>query len=200
MIMRLTLALFIFPFTFFGISCLDNPTTLSTSSKNQESIQIEFKDDFITDGFDFPVGKPDGSGYYNAQGFGKNNHLGDDWNGSGGGNSDLGDSIFSTANGYVKFAEDVQGGWGNVIRILHKLPDGTFVESLYAHCDEIKVKQGDWLKRGDLIGTIGTANGIYYAHLHFEIRTDVSLGIGAGYSSDQTGYIDPSEFIRKNRP
>jgi hypothetical protein len=43
--------------------------------------------------FDFPAGKPDGEGYYNAQGFGKNNHLGADWNGNGGGNTDLGDTI-----------------------------------------------------------------------------------------------------------
>lgn len=175
-----------------GASCLES----SDASENT----IEFSDDYITDGFDFPVGKPDGNGYYNAQVFGKNNHLGDDWNGNGGGNSDLGDSVFATANGYVNFAEDVDGGWGNVIRILHKLPDGTRVESLYAHFEKIVVKSGDWVKRGDFIGTVGTANGIYYAHLHFEIRSDVSMGIGAGYSSDQSGYLDPTKFIRDHRP
>jgi len=45
--------------------------------------------------FDFPVGKPDAKGYYNAQIFGKNNHLGDDWNGANGGNSDLGEPIYA---------------------------------------------------------------------------------------------------------
>lgn len=175
-----------------GASCLES----SEATLNA----IEFSEEYITDGFDFPVGRPDGNGYYNAQVFGKNNHLGDDWNGNGGGNSDLGDSVFATANGYVNFAEDVDGGWGNVIRILHKLPDGTRVESLYAHFEKIVVKQGDWVKRGDFIGTVGTANGIYYAHLHFEIRSDVSMGIGAGYSSDQSGYLDPTQFIREHRP
>jgi murein DD-endopeptidase MepM/ murein hydrolase activator NlpD len=175
-----------------GASCLESSDTTLNA--------IEFSEEYITDGFDFPVGRPDGNGYYNAQVFGKNNHLGDDWNGNGGGNSDLGDSVFATANGYVNFAEDVEGGWGNVIRILHKLPDGTKVETLYAHFERIVVKPGDWVKRGDFIGTVGTANGIYYAHLHFEIRSDISMGIGAGYSSNQSGYLDPTEFIREHRP
>lgn len=55
----------------------------------------------LVDGFDFPVGKPDAKGYYDAQSFGKNNHLGSDWNGNGGGNSDFGDDVFSIADGVV---------------------------------------------------------------------------------------------------
>lgn len=190
--MKLAVAAFFLPLTFF--------TLTDFQRSDSEMLTVDFQDEFISDGFDFPVGRPNGEGYYNAQGFGKNDHLGDDWNADSGGNSDLGDSIYSTANGYVKFAEDIQGGWGNVIRVLHKLPDGTFVESLYAHCNEIKVKKGDWIKRGDLIGTIGTAHGIYYAHLHFEIRTNIDLGIGGGYSSNQAGYTDPTKFILNHRP
>jgi len=71
----------------------------------------------VANQFDYPVGKPDAKGYYNAQKFGVNLHLGEDWNAVTGGNSDLGDPIFSIANGFVDFAEDVGGGWGNVIRI-----------------------------------------------------------------------------------
>ena len=56
----------------------------------------------LSDGFDFPVGKPDGKNYYNAQPLGKNDHLGDDWNGTGGGNTDLGDPVYSIANGWVR--------------------------------------------------------------------------------------------------
>ena len=41
----------------------------------------------VSDGFDFPVGPPDAKGYYDAQSFGKNRHLGSDWNGVGGGNT-----------------------------------------------------------------------------------------------------------------
>lgn len=161
---------------------------------------IIFSDEYLSDGFDFPVGKPDANGYYNAQKFTQNNHLGDDWNAVTGGNTDLGDPIFACSNGYVKFANNVQGGWGQVIRIIHQFPDGTQVESLYAHCDTILAEQGSWVKRGEKIGTIGTAGGIYYAHLHFEIRTDLTMGIGAGYSSNTNGYLDPTQFIKQHRP
>ena len=68
---------------------------------------IEVFDLPIANHFDFPVGKPDAKGYYNAQAFGKNNHLGDDWNAVTGGNSDLGDPIYAIANGKVTFAEDI---------------------------------------------------------------------------------------------
>jgi murein DD-endopeptidase MepM/ murein hydrolase activator NlpD len=161
--------------------------------------QRAYKLDYVTDGFDYPVGKPDGEGYYNAQKFGANDHLGDDFNAVTGGNTDLGDPVYVTANGVVTFADDVKGGWGNVIRVLHQLPDGTFVESLYGHCDTVLVKKDQWLKKGDQIGTIGTAHGIYTAHLHFEIRTNIKMLIGPGYSRDKTGYTDPTAFIEANR-
>lgn len=149
--------------------------------------------------FNFPVGPPDAEGYYNAQPFGKNNHLGDDWNAITGGNTDLGDPIHAVGNGVVVFAEDLGGGWGNVIRIIHHLVDGSYVESLYAHCDEISVEVGDQVEIGMQIGTIGDAQGQYYAHLHFEIREKTFMPIGPGYSVNTTGYLDPTEFIKTHR-
>ncbi len=150
--------------------------------------------------FDFPVGKPDAKGYYNAQGFGTNHHLGDDWNGNGGGNTDLGDTVYAVANGYLVSAQDLKGGWGNVIVIKHYLDDFTMVNSLYAHCDKMLVKKKNQLiRRGDPIGTIGTANGIYPAHLHFEMRHDTDLPVGGGYSADTSGYLDPTQFINAHR-
>lgn len=145
--------------------------------------------------FDFPVGKPTSNGYYNAQKFGENYHLGEDWNGVGGGNSDLGDPIYSISNGYVHFSQDLDAGWGNVIRVIHSY-NNRYYETLYAHCDTIFVKEGQFIKRGDQIGTIGTANGTYLAHLHLEIRDSIFMGIGGGYSSETKGYIDPTEFIK----
>ncbi|NLN33405.1 MAG: M23 family metallopeptidase [Flavobacteriaceae bacterium] len=153
----------------------------------------------LADGFDFPVGKPDGEGYYDAQHFGDNHHLGEDWNGTGGGNTDLGDTIFSIANGKVSVAKDFKGGWGNVIRIVHEFPSGKKVESLYAHCDEIFVEKNQFVKRGQPIGTIGTADGKYLAHLHFEIREVVGMPLGNGYSENKNGYVNPSKFIYRNR-
>ena len=125
--------------------------------------------------------------------------MGDDWNGVKGGNSDLGDNIYTIANGYVSFAKNIEGGWGNVIRIVHYINENEKVESLYAHCDTIKVKKGDYVAKGDLIGTIGNNNEQYWAHLHLEIRNEVGLPIGGGYDADTTGYLNPTEYIKNNR-
>lgn len=159
------------------------------------------KERFIVDGFDFPVGKPNAKGYYNAQKFTVNHHLGEDWNAVTGGNSDLGHPIYSTAHGVVTSAKNEGGGWGNVIRVVHKtnLEKYPYVESFYAHCDTILVQKGQFIKRGEQIGTIGNNNGQYYAHLHFEMRWNVDMKIGGGYSQNIYGYLNPTKFIQKNR-
>jgi murein DD-endopeptidase MepM/ murein hydrolase activator NlpD len=154
------------------------------------------------DGFDFPVGAPNAKGYYNAQGFGKNDHLGDDWNGNGGGNTDMGDPICAIGNGYVTESSQFYGGWGKVIRVAHFFDRNgarVYYESLYAHSSEMFVKRGDWIHRGDTIATIGNAEGKYYAHLHLEIRDAIGLPLGGGYGKDQRGYLDPTKTIRGMR-
>lgn len=149
-------------------------------------------------GFDFPVGAPDADGYYDAQPFGTNLHLGSDYNGNGGGDSDLGDAVHAVAKGEVVLAEDLGGGWGNVVRIVHACGETT-VESLYAHLDTMHVVPGMRIQRGFAIGTIGTAGGQYLAHLHFELRVVVGGAIGGGYG-EADGHIDPGAFILAHRP
>ena len=154
---------------------------------------------FQADYFQFPVGPPHADGYYNAQYFGINLHLGEDWNGNGGGNSDLGDPIFSVAHGYVYEAKDCGGGWGNVVRVIHQYKEHgkpKLVESLYAHLDSMWVEPGDSLQRGEQLGTMGNADGAYYAHLHLEMRDSMEMDLGPGYSSDTAGYIKPTAFIK----
>ncbi len=151
------------------------------------------------DGFDYPVGPPDAVGYYDAQPFGDTDHLGSDWNGNGGGDTDYGDPVHSIAGGRVVFAGDVGGGWGNVVRIVHWCGDEP-VESLYAHLASIEIGAGAAVRRGDPIGTIGDADGQYLAHLHFELRRVVGLPIGGGYGIDAPGYVDPTAFIDAHRP
>ena len=156
----------------------------------------------ISSSFDFPVGAPDAKGYYNAQKFGNNKHLGDDWNGNGGGNTDFGDTVYASSDGIVSFSKNIKGGWGNVVRIYHNY--GTklkpiYIESLYAHLNKRLVKKGDIVTKGTKIGTIGNAGGIYWAHLHFEIRDTLDMPIGQGYSNNTHGYLDPTKFIRAHR-
>ncbi|MCB0396701.1 MAG: M23 family metallopeptidase [Flavobacteriales bacterium] len=183
---------------------IDTETSMHDSFEEPEYVRwFNESDALIADGFDFPVGRPDARGYYNAQKFGENDHLGDDWNGVGRGNTDLGDTVYAVANGRVSFVQDEGAGWGNVIRIIHRFerPDTEeYVESLYAHLDTMLVNELAWVQRGSPIGTIGTAHGAYLAHLHLELRDSVGMDLGGGYSSETNGYKDPTAFIRQNRP
>ena len=177
------------------------------------------------DGFDYPFGPPDGQprcpgtaqcadGWQNVQDFRVNNHLGEDWN-YGFGSDDLGKPIYAAADGQVVYAQDVggDGSWKGVIIILHtsthfNVPCGgavTQVKSLYGHLDPSSINNwvtvGANVTRGQQIGVIGpTPTGSTGPHLHFELRTNVSIGVGPGYSSDPTGWVDPSDFIDANRP
>lgn len=157
----------------------------------------------LADGFDFAVGAPDGAGYHDAQPFGgAAAHLGEDWNGAGGGDTDLGDPVAAIAAGRVTFAADIGGGWGNVVRIAHVYRDRGArheVESLYAHLDRVQVTPGEVVARGQLIGTIGTAHGHYLAHLHLELRAAIGLPLGGGYGAP-AGQLAPTPFIAAHRP
>jgi len=152
--------------------------------------------------FDFPLGNENGAMAYNAQHFTQNKHLGDDLNGIGGENSDLGDPIYAIADGRVLLARDGGSGWGNVLIVLHAyLENGErkYVESYYGHVQDMLVHPGETVKRGQQIATVGTANGRYFAHLHFEMRQFITPFIGAGYREDTRGWLDPTKFIEAHR-
>lgn len=157
----------------------------------------------VADGFDFPVGKPNAEGYYKARGFRPNGHLGEDWNGVRGGNTDIGDPIFSIGSGLVVFARDVRLGWGNVVVIRHIFYEGKelkTVDSLYGHLDRILVREGQQIIRGQQVGTMGTNRGMYPAHLHFEIHKNITMGVSRnGFRRDYTNYYSPTDFINPRR-
>ena len=142
-----------------------------------------------------PLGPPDGAGYYDAQSFGVNQHLGSDWNGNGGKNTDLDDPVHAMAAGVVTESFDAGGGWGNLVRIAHRTEDGSTVESLYAHLRSREVCAGDLIAGQQRIGTVGTANGRYLAHLHLELRDAVGLPLGGGYG-EPSGHLDPTAFLQ----
>jgi len=157
---------------------------------------------YVADAFDFPVGKPDGLHYYKARGFQANGHLGEDWNG-GPGDSDLGLPVSTIGNGIVVFARDVRVGWGNVVIIRHcYFAQGQLrcIDSLYGHLNEIDVHEGQLVLRGQQIGTIGNNHGMYDAHLHFEIRSNLLIGMArAQFARDYSNYMDPTSFIQNHR-
>lgn len=136
-------------------------------------------------------------GWYNALDFGENDHLGEDWNKNSGGNSDCGEPVYAAANGEITYAADAGPGWGNVLIVTHTLPDGKRVQTLYGHLQEIVRKDGA-IKKRELVGRVGNANGKYLCHLHFELREENSPmwnQAGGGYSTDRNGWLDPSDFI-----
>lgn len=152
--------------------------------------------------FDFPLGSEHGAFAYNAQPFTENRHLGDDLNGIGGENSDLGDPIFAVADGRVLTAREGGPGWGNIIIVLHAYEENgrrNYIQSYYAHVETMLVEPHQDVRRGEQIATVGNAAGRYWAHLHFEMREFITPFVGPGYRQDTRGWINPSEFLRQHR-
>jgi murein DD-endopeptidase MepM/ murein hydrolase activator NlpD len=157
----------------------------------------------LADGFDFPVGKPEAEGYYKARGFRSGGHMGEDWDGIRGGDTDLKDPIYCIGDGIVVFARDVHRGWGNVVIVRHAYREnGTakHIDSLYGHLNSILVNRGQKVARGQQIGTMGTAHGQYDAHLHLEIRKNLEIGMSRSkFQKNFSNYYDPSQFIASHR-
>lgn len=176
--------------------------TMATAHAQQRTVALP-----LADGFDLPIGKPDGKGYYVARGLRLRSpiHFGEDWNGLGGGDTDTGDPIYATADGVVMFSYDCQGGWGNVILLRHAYRDPQtgqvrFCDSQYAHLLQRMVKVGAMVKRGQQIGTLGSNRGMYAAHLHFEIRHNLAIGMQReSVPRTMDNWADPRTFIAKYR-
>ncbi|BCX47855.1 hypothetical protein HAHE_17630 [Haloferula helveola] len=155
--------------------------------------------------FDPPMGTEQAGLTYNAQKFWEMNngrgghHTGDDLNGIGGMNSDLGDPVFAAADGRVLYAGEPSPGWGNTVVVAHHTADGRVLQTMYAHLQNIDVPVGAAVARGRVIGSVGTANGYYPAHLHFEMRESDGVDIGAGYSMNPMNRLDPEATIASMR-
>jgi len=116
-------------------------------------------------------------------------HLGIDINKKGTKNCELGEPIFAITNSYVNA---VNGNSKGYLSTFGKLK-GNIVRIVYLHCDTILVKEGQYLRYGDMIARIGNDEGYTTAHLHLEIMSDTTKWFG-GYG-DVEGYIDPSTLI-----
>jgi murein DD-endopeptidase MepM/ murein hydrolase activator NlpD len=77
-----------------------------------------------------------------------------------------GDTLFSSFNGIVRYAEFNEGGYGNCVVIRHF----NGLETIYAHMSRLDVKPGDLVFTGELIGLGGTTGRSDGPHLHFETR------------------------------
>jgi murein DD-endopeptidase MepM/ murein hydrolase activator NlpD len=198
----------IFIFTFLSFFLFQTACLFEQSEKLNEKTEVT-KPKTIARSFAYPIGenefiteaKDTKDNWYNAQDFTENNHLGEDWNANSGGNTDCGEPVYAAADGEITYSEDAGAGWGNVIIITHHLPDGKQVQTLYGHLNEIIITKGT-VKKRQKIGTVGNAHGKYLCHLHFELRDENCLlwdKVFIGYSPLNKGWLDPSDFIDKNR-
>ena len=81
--------------------------------------------------------------------------------------ADYGSLIYASARGRVIYA-DWYGGYGNSVIIDH----GNGMTTLYAHCSELYVKDGDVVERGQPIAAVGSTGFSTGPHLHFELRAN----------------------------
>lgn len=187
------------------LNCCAIKPSITTADPTPQAAPIQ---QTVADSFAYPIGKKerstqkrDGDEWFNALDFGEDDHLGEDWNKNTGGNTDCGEPVFAAANGSIAYASDAGPGWGNVIIVTHRLADGSSVQTLYGHLREIVKAKGE-VKKRDLIGKVGNANGRYLCHLHFELREAGSPmwnQAGGGYAADRKGWLDPSDFIDSRR-
>ncbi|MGB4773723.1 MAG: L,D-transpeptidase family protein [Daejeonella sp.] len=218
--------LLLFALSFIEVKCQSN-----LNSDHPDTL-LDFKkqlfDSLLCDGFDFPVGNAEGRGPYTSlnnskvypgfyiatytgEKYALGIHTGEDWNGSGGGNTDEGLAVHATAKGIVIAAGLYPKPWGNIVMIEHQYIENGIAKkvfSLYAHLSKISVTKGDIVSKRKIIGTIGTGNSSFPAHLHFEIRKESMQNYAADYwpSSNNkdkdwvlNNYEQPSAFIRNHR-
>lgn len=122
-----------------------------------------------------PMAMPVKSNYRMTSGFGRRwgrMHEGIDMAGP------TGTAVYATGDGVVTFASR-QSGYGNLIKIKHEL--GT--ETRFAHLSRIRVKQGQRVSQGDLIGDMGNTGRSTGPHLHYEVRMNGRA-------------VDPMSFIK----
>lgn len=100
-----------------------------------------------------------------------------------------GTPIYATADGVVAFAgrhpqrNIFWWRFGNVIAVRH----GNRYVTIYGHCDRLDVKQGQRVRQGEAIGTVGSSGWSTHAHLHYEVRSNVE---GRGWDP-----VDPRIYI-----
>jgi len=79
--------------------------------------------------------------------------------------ADIGTPVYATAEGRVSFVGR-ESGLGKMIRINHLFGYTT----VYAHLSQVKVKRGEHVKRGEVIGAVGNTGYSTGPHLHYEVR------------------------------
>ena len=104
-----------------------------------------------------------------------------------------GTRVYATADGVVVFAGQVPAGrspvwWrlGNLVILRH----GDLFVTIYGHCQDVLVRAGQSVRRGDEVATVGNTGWSPSPHLHYEIRRNVG---------DDYRPVDPTIYILDRR-
>lgn len=114
----------------------------------------------------------------------------------------LGNPVSAAARGRVTYSDPQ--GWDTekgVVVIQHTMPDGTLVNTLYGHMEELNDHTfpavDQCVERGDIVGAVGfPSRG--RPHLHFEVRTRFRYEGGPGYTATnplELGWFHPLDFV-----
>ena len=90
-----------------------------------------------------------------------------------------GTPVYATADGRVGMAQ-WYSSYGNYVQIEH----GGALQTRYAHLSSYTVQEGEMVRKGDLIGYVGSTGRSTGPHLHYEVRVD-------GIAVDPTPYMTP---------
>lgn len=101
----------------------------------------------------------------------------------------IGTEIYATGDGTVVRADADASGYGNHVRISH----GYGYLTLYGHMSRIKVRRGQKVKRGDVIGYVGNTGKSVGPHLHYEVhKNSKAVNPVNFYYND----LSPEEYVQ----
>jgi len=100
-----------------------------------------------------------------------------------------GTDVYATGDGVVESITSSRRGYGNHIIVNH----GFGYKTLYAHLDRFNVRQGQKVKRGDVIGFVGNTGLSIAPHLHYEVELN---GIKVDPSNYYFNDLTPEEYER----
>ncbi|WP_448661124.1 M23 family metallopeptidase [Sphingomonas sp. CJ20] len=100
----------------------------------------------------------------------------------------IGTPIYATADGVISHAGR-QGGYGNMVQINH----GRGIETRYGHLSKILVADNTRVRRGQLIGLMGSTGRSTGSHLHYEVRLD-------GRAVNPIPFLQTGEYLASSQP
>ena len=102
--------------------------------------------------------------------------------------------IYSTGDGKVVKIQYKKNGYGNNIIIDH----GFGYKTLYAHMSKIRVKLGQKIKKGGIIGFVGNTGNSTGPHLHYEVIYNNKKINPLPFCIDTMNYSEYEEFVGLN--